>query len=115
MLAAASQLLSGLGGLLFSIKRHFIKGFNAQNHNGLMKKHWRICTFISLSLGSLLGGTLMWMVWQHNAQCEIHCPELGVDLGYWLTLGGAGLVLGFAASMVLGGLLLWVLQKLQKA
>ncbi|MEF9948062.1 MAG: hypothetical protein RR800_06925 [Comamonas sp.] len=30
-------------------------------------------------------------------------------------LGGAGLVLGFAASMALGGLLLWVLQKLEKA
>ena len=80
-----------------------------------MKKHWRTCTFISLSLGGLLGAVLMWLAWQHNAQCEIHCPELGVDWGYWLALGGAGLVLGFAASMALGGLLLWVLQTLQKA
>ncbi|MEG0936889.1 MAG: hypothetical protein RSE32_00675 [Comamonas sp.] len=73
-----------------------------------MKKHWRTCSFISLSLGGLLGGALMWMAWQHNAQCEIHCPELGVDWGYWL-------VLGFAVSMALGGLLLWALQELRKA
>ena len=63
----------------------------------------------------MLGGALPWMAWQHNAQCEIHCPELGVDWGYWLVLGGAGLVLGFVLSMTLGGLLLWALQKLQKA
>ena len=80
-----------------------------------IKKDLRLLLAFSSLLGVLLGGALMWMAWQHNAQCEIHCPELGVDWGYWLALGGAGLVLGFAASMALGGLLLWVLQTLQKA
>lgn len=80
-----------------------------------MKKNLRLLLAFSSLLGVLLGGALMWMAWQHNAQCEIHCPELGVDWGYWLVLGGAGLVLGFVLSMTLGGLLLWVLQKLQKA
>ncbi len=80
-----------------------------------IKKDLRLLLAFSSLLGVLLGGALMWMAWQHNAQCEIHCPELGVDWGYWLVLGGAGLVLGFAASMALGGLLLWGLQKLQKA
>ena len=80
-----------------------------------IKKDLRLLLAFSSLLGVLLGGALMWMAWQHNAQCEIHCPELGVDWGYWLTLGGAGLVLGFVLSMALGGLLLWVLQKQQKA
>ena len=55
-----------------------------------MKKDLRLLLAFSSLLGVLLGGALMWMAWQHNAQCEIHCPELGVDWGYWLTLGGAG-------------------------
>ena len=80
-----------------------------------MKKDLRLLLAFSSLLGVLLGSALMWMAWQHNAQCEIHCPELGVDWGYWLVLGGAGLVLGFVLSMTLGGLLLWALQKLQKA
>ncbi|WP_144445400.1 hypothetical protein [Comamonas sp. 26] len=40
-------------------KRHFIEGFSAQNPNGLMKKHWRICSFISLSLGGLQGAAAL--------------------------------------------------------
>ncbi|QXZ09200.1 hypothetical protein KUF54_14380 [Comamonas sp. Y33R10-2] len=80
-----------------------------------MKKDLRLLLVFSALLGLLLGGALMWVSWQHNAQCEIHCPETGVDWGYWLTLGGAGLVLGFTACMALSSLLLWLMRKMQKA
>ena len=66
-----------------------------------MKQPWLICTAISLGAGFLLGGLVMWMAWQHNPQCEIHCAEQGIDWGYWLTLGAGGWLAGFLCSMVL--------------
>ncbi|WP_370680005.1 hypothetical protein [Comamonas sp. GB3 AK4-5] len=55
-----------------------------------MRQPWLLCTMTSLMVGWVCAGLLMWMAWQENAQCEIHCAELGVDWGYWLTLGAAG-------------------------
>ena len=55
-----------------------------------MKKPWFTCLVISLSVAFLLGGLVMWMAWQHNSQCEIHCAEQGLDWAYWLTFGAGG-------------------------
>jgi hypothetical protein len=79
-----------------------------------MKKPWLLCTITSLVVGELCAALLMWVAWQENTQCEIHCPERGVDWGYWLTLGAAGGVMGFVVSMALGALCIWWLGALRK-
>jgi hypothetical protein len=79
-----------------------------------MPKPWLLCTMTSLVVGWLCAALLMWVAWQESAQCEIHCPELGVDWGYWLTLGAAGGVMGVAACMALGALAIWIARLLRK-
>ncbi|GAB2460435.1 hypothetical protein GCM10027082_09030 [Comamonas humi] len=71
-----------------------------------MKKPWVIAVLFSLAQGLVLGAALMWIAWQTNAQCEIHCAELGIDWGYWLALGAAGLVIGFGLGMVLAAVVI---------
>ena len=65
-----------------------------------MQKRWKLCLIISVCAGLLLAGLLMWMAWDHNPQCEIHCAEQGVDWGRWLALGAAGWLLGFFGCML---------------
>ena len=76
-----------------------------------MKKSWFICTIISLCVGFLLGGLVMWMAWQHNPQCEIHCAEQGIDWVYWLTLGAGGWLLGFFPCMLSASVLILLFKK----
>lgn len=76
-----------------------------------MKKPWFTCLVISLSVAFLLGGLVMWMAWQHNSQCEIHCAEQGVDWAYWLTLGAGGWLIGFLSCMLPASLIMWMLKK----
>ena len=76
-----------------------------------MKKPWLICSVISLCAGFLLGGLVMWMAWQHNPQCEIHCAEQGIDWGYWLTLGAGGWLLGFFPCMLSASVLILLFKK----
>ena len=76
-----------------------------------MKKPWLICTTISLCVGLLLGGLVMWMAWQHNPQCEIHCAEQGIDWAYWLTLGAGGWLLGFFPCMLSASVLILLFKK----
>ena len=76
-----------------------------------MKRPWLICTTISLCVGLLLGGLVMWMAWQHNAQCEIHCAEQGIDWVYWLTLGAGGWLLGFFPCMLSASVLILLFKK----
>ena len=79
-----------------------------------MKKPWLFCALLSLLVGTVPGAALMWIAWQENSQCEIHCAELGIDWSYWLSLGAAGWALGFALTMVLGALLLVLSRFLKK-
>jgi len=44
---------------------------------------------ISVLAGVIPGGASMYVAWQHNPQCEIHCAELGVSWGYWLFIGAS--------------------------
>ena len=76
-----------------------------------MKRPWLICTTISLCVGLLLGGLVMWMAWQHNQQCEIHCAEQGIDWVYWLTLGAGGWLLGFFPCMLSASVLILLFKK----
>ena len=66
---------------------------------------------ISLCAGLFLGGLGMWMAWDHNPQCEIHCAEQGIDWGYWLALGVGGWLIGFLICMVPASLLIRILRK----
>lgn len=54
----------------------------------------------SLSLSLCIGGTAMYLAWQHNPQCAIHC-EGAIRWRYWLLLGASWAVPVF---MVLVGL-----------
>lgn len=72
------------------------------------KASWQACALAGLCAGFLAGALVMWMAWNHNPQCEIHCAEQGIDWGYWLALGGAGFVMGGVPVM----LLCMVLQRL---
>ena len=65
-----------------------------------MPKPWKLCLTISAFAGLVLAGLLMWMAWDHNPQCEIHCAEQGIDWGYWLALGVGGWLIGFLICMV---------------
>ena len=76
-----------------------------------MKKDLRLLLAFSSLLGVLLGGALMWMAWQHNAQCEIHCAEQGIDWVYWLTLGAGGWLLGFFPCMLSASVLILLFKK----
>ncbi|WP_407714426.1 hypothetical protein ACJJWD_23195 [Comamonas testosteroni] len=65
-----------------------------------MQKRWKLCLIVSVCVGLLLGGLLMWMAWDHNPQCEIHSAEQGIDWSHWLVLGAAGWLLGFFGCML---------------
>jgi hypothetical protein len=47
--------------------------------------------YISLVPAILAAGVIMYISWQHNPQCEIHC-EGKINWGYWLLLGFSGFV-----------------------
>lgn len=51
---------------------------------------------VSALLGFIAGSLIMYVSWQHNPQCEIHC-EGTVYWGYWLALGLSACVLVFLA------------------
>ena len=64
---------------------------------------------LKVVLGSLFGGLLtaifiMFLAWNHNSQCEIHCEGV-INWGYWLTLGVSGFVPVFLLSMLIFGLI----------
>jgi len=44
---------------------------------------------LSVLAGVLAGAAMMYVAWQHNPQCEIHCQELGIAWGNWLTIGAS--------------------------
>lgn len=60
---------------------------------------WLVAASSICGLG--LGGVMMYIAWQHNPQCSIHCPELGVSWGSWLFIGISWAVLTFVATFIL--------------
>ena len=76
-----------------------------------MKKPWLISVVISLCMGLASGALVMWMAWQHNPQCEIHCAETGIDWAYWLTLGAGAGLLGFFFCLLLSLVVMCLLRK----
>ncbi|MGE8440077.1 MAG: hypothetical protein ACN6OS_00675 [Comamonas testosteroni] len=72
---------------------------------------WKPVLIISACVGFVMGGLLMWMAWEHNPQCEIHCAEQGIDWGYWLALGAGGWLLGFLGGMLTAWVLLLLCRK----
>ncbi len=81
----------------------------------LMNRTLSLLGLVSVGIGLVSGAMLMWIAWQENSQCEIHCAELGIDWSHWLVLGGAGLIFGFVGSMLLGAVLILVLRLLNRA
>jgi hypothetical protein len=54
-----------------------------------MNRNLRQITILLLPvvLGLATGIFAMWVSWQQNTQCEIHCAEEGISWGYWLAIG----------------------------
>ena len=58
---------------------------------------------VSALVSVVVGGAAMYVAWEHNSQCEIHCEGV-VRWGYWLFIGaswaipifllGSGVILG---------------------
>ena len=60
-----------------------------------MKLGFKIFAFVfSLVGGLVLAGGGMYVAWQHNPQQEIY-SEVGIDWGYWLSIGASWLFVGF--------------------
>lgn len=72
----------------------------------IRRNPWKSVLIISACAGFVVAGLLMWMAWEHNPQCEIHCAEQGIDWGYWLALGAGGWLLGFLGGMLTAWVLL---------
>ena len=60
----------------------------------------KIQLIISTLLGLVAGSLIMYISWQHNSQCEIHCEGI-VHWGYWFTLGLFAFAPIFIAALVL--------------
>jgi len=56
---------------------------------------------IAFSAGLITAGVILYISWQHNPQCEIHC-EGSVEWGYWILLGFSGFISVFLISLLLG-------------
>lgn len=76
-----------------------------------MSKPWKTCLIVSACIGLVLAAALMWIAWDHNPQCEIHCAEQDIDWGYWLALGGGGWLVGFLICMLPASLVMLMLRK----
>jgi len=72
---------------------------------------WKPILIISACVGFVVAGLLMWVAWEHNPQCEIHCAEQGIDWVYWLTLGAGGGLLGFFGCLLPAGVLMLLCRK----
>lgn len=46
----------------------------------------------SLLAGIVAGVVAMYMAWQHDPQCAVHCPERDISWGYWLGLGASWVI-----------------------
>ena len=69
----------------------------------------RFRLIVSALFGLIAGSLIMYVSWQHNPQCEIHC-EGTIYWGYWLVLGLSALTLVFLA--IFG--LIWVFNYVKK-
>ena len=54
---------------------------------------------IPFSVGLLIAGISMFIAWNHNPQCEIHCDGV-IHWGWWFLIGGIWLFIGFIVSFV---------------
>lgn len=52
--------------------------------------------------------SIMYLSWQHNSQCEIHC-EGAINWGYWLLLG----ISGFIPVFILAILFSWAINSVK--
>jgi len=65
-----------------------------------MKSFAAASALVSALLGAAAGGAMMYIAWDHNPQCEIHCPEPGVGWGYWILIG-ASLFIAVVSAILL--------------
>jgi hypothetical protein len=54
---------------------------------------------ISTIIGLILASLMMYLAWQHNPQCEIHCEEI-IHFSYWVGIGFSWFILGFIVTLL---------------
>ncbi len=57
----------------------------------------KVRLFVSLIFALVAATLVMYVSWQHNPQCEIHCKGV-VHWGYWFTLGASVSIPTFLAA-----------------
>ncbi len=62
---------------------------------------------LSVLFGLFFGVAMMYIAWDHNSQCEVHCAGV-IHWGYWLQIGGSWFVIGSLSLAVLVGALSWL-------
>ena len=65
------------------------------------------------AVGFLVGGTVLYITWQHNPQCEFHCDGV-INWSHWLLYGFAYWLVGFVIGIpiaFLGALVLALFKK----
>lgn len=59
-----------------------------------------ISALVAALAGAVSAGAAMYVAWDHNPQCEIHCDG-NVDWPYWLLIGGSWFVPVFVGVFLL--------------
>lgn len=68
---------------------------------GNMKIVYGLLPKIALAAATVAAGVILYISWQHNPQCEIHCDG-EVYWGYWLMLGLSAFVPVYIFVLLLG-------------
>lgn len=74
-------------------------------HEKLMHTLLLISLAISLALGLPVGVGAMYLAWQHNPQCELHCAEQGIQYGALFGVGTSWVMMVSVSSFIVGGVL----------
>ena len=69
--------------------------------NTLSKKILRLSCIVSIIMGGVAGGLMMYAAWDHNASEEIHSDAV-IHWGYWLGIGISWFLAGSILFFILG-------------
>jgi len=59
----------------------------------------RVVHFALVLISFLVGGIAMYIAWQHNPQCEIHCDG-NIQWRYWLIIGLSWAITTYVALLL---------------
>ena len=66
----------------------------------------------SIFVGLVVAGFMMYIVWDQNAQGEIH-DDNGIDWGYWLLIGFLWFIFGAVVSAILGAATVTIIRRVR--